>query len=121
MLTLHLQINLLLSQISNELHRQTIKKIKRRKVYSSFRDNICSVDLADMQSLSKYNKGLKYSLCAIDFFSKYVWVVPLKDKTGITIVNSLQKVISKGCKRNKIWVDQSSEFYNKLFKRFENK
>ena len=57
-------------------------------------------------------------MCAIDLFSKYAWVVPLKDKRGITIVNAFQKIISKGRKPNKIWVDQSGEFYNKLFKRF---
>ena len=56
-------------------------------MYSSFRDNIWGVDLADMQSLSKYNKGIKYLLCAIDLFRKYAWVVPLKDKRGISIVN----------------------------------
>ena len=71
-----------------------------------------------MQSLSKYNKGIKYLLCAIDLFSKYTWIVPLKDKRGITIVNAFQKIISKGRKPNKIWVDQGGEFYNKLFKRF---
>ena len=59
-----------------------------------------------MQSLSKYNKGIKYLLCAINFSSKYARVVPLKDKRGITIVNALQKIISKGRKSNKIWVDQ---------------
>ena len=68
-----------------------------------------------MQSLSKYNKGIKYLLCAIDLFSKYAWVVPLKDKRGISIVNAFQKIISKR-KPNKIWVDQG-EFYNNLFKR----
>ena len=71
-----------------------------------------------MQSLSKYNKGIKYLLCAIDLFSKYAWVVPLKDKRGITIVNAFQKIISKGRKPNKIWVDQGHEFDNKLFKGF---
>ena len=71
-----------------------------------------------MQSLSKYNKGINYLLCAIDLFSKYVWVVPLKDKRRITIVNAFQKIISKGRKPNKIWVDQGGEFYNNLFKRF---
>ena len=64
-------------------------------MYSSFRDNIWGVDLADMQSLSKYNKGIKNLLCAIDLFSKYAWVVALKDKRGITIVNEFQKLISK--------------------------
>ena len=58
-------------QLANELPRQIIQKSKRRKVYSSFRDNIWGVDLADMKSLTKYNKGTKYLLCATDLFSKY--------------------------------------------------
>ena len=71
-----------------------------------------------MQSLSKCNRGIKYLLCAINPFSKYAWVVPLKDKRGITIVNAFEKIISKGRKPKKIWVDQGDEFYNNLFKRF---
>ena len=78
-------------QLAEELHKPIIRKFKKRKVYSSFRDNIWGVDLADMQSLSRYNKRIKYLLCAIDLFSKYAWVVPLKDKRGITIVNAFQK------------------------------
>ena len=70
---------------------QLSKKLKKRKVYSSFKDNIWGVDLADMLSLSKYNKGIKYLLCTIDFFSKYAWVIPLKDKKGTSIVNAFQK------------------------------
>ena len=88
-------------QLANGLHRQIIRKFKRRKVYSSFRDNIWGVDLADIQSLSKYKKGIRYLLCAIDLFSKYALVVPLKDKTGIAVVNVFQKMISKGRKPNK--------------------
>ena len=79
-------------------------------MYSSFRDNNWDVDLADMQSLSKCNKWIKYLVCVIDLFKKYAWVIPLKDKRGITIVNAFQKVVSKGRKPNKIWVDQSGEF-----------
>ena len=71
-----------------------------------------------MQSLGKYNKGIKYLLCAIDLFSKYAWVVPLKDKRGISIVNAFPKIISEGRKPNKIWFDQVSEFYNNSFKDF---
>ena len=55
-------------------------------------------------------------MCAIDLFSKYAWVVPLKDKRGISI--AFQKIISEGRKPNKIWVDQGGEFYNNLFKWF---
>ena len=69
-------------QLANELHRPIIRNFKKRKVYSSYRDNIWDVDLADMQSLSKYNKGIKYLLCATDLFSKYAWVIPIKDKKG---------------------------------------
>ena len=104
-------------QLENELHKQIIRKFKKRKVYSSFRDNIWGVDLADRQSLSKYNKGINYLFCALHRFNKYAWVVPLKDKRGNTVVNVFQKIISKR-KPNKIWVDQGGEFYNKLFKRF---
>ena len=105
-------------QFANELHRPIIRKFKKRKVYSSFRDNIWGVDLADKQSLSKYNKGKKYLLCAIDLFSKYAWVIPIKDKKGTSIVNAFQKIISEGRKPNKISVDQGSKFYNNFFKDF---
>ena len=70
-----------------------------------------------MQSLSKYNKGIKYLLCAIDLFSKYAWVVPIKEKKkGTSIVNTIKKIISEERKPNKIWVDRGSEFYNNSFK-----
>ena len=105
-------------QLANELHRQIIRKFNKRKVYSSFTDNIWGVDLADMQSLSKHNKGMKYLLCEIDLFSKCAWVVPLKYKRGISIVNAFQKLTSKKRKPNKIWVVQGGEFYNNLLKRF---
>ena len=71
-----------------------------------------------MQLLVKYNKGVKYLLYAIDLLSKYAWVFPLKDKKGISIVNAFQKIISEGRKQKKIWVDQSSKFYNNFFKDF---
>ena len=71
-----------------------------------------------MQSLSKYNKRIKYLLCAIDLFSKYAWVVLLKDKKRISIVNAFQKIISKGRKPNKISIDKGSEFYNNSLKDF---
>ena len=66
--------------LAEELHKPVIKKFNKRKVYSLFRDNVWGVDLADMQLLSKKNKSIKYLLCAIDLFSKYAFVVPLKDK-----------------------------------------
>ena len=88
-------------------------------MYSSFRDNIWGADLADMQLLSKFNKGFRFLLCVIDIFSKYAWVVPLKDKKGISIVNAFQKILKESDRKpNKIWVDKGSEFYNSSFKKW---
>ena len=72
-----------------------------------------------MQLISKYNKKIRYLLCVIDIFSKYAWVVPLKDKKGVTMVNAFQSILNTSKRKpNKIWVDQGSEFYNKSFKKW---
>ena len=98
-------------QFPNELHKPIIRKFKKRKVYSSFKYNIWGVDLADMQLIRKYNKEIRYLLCAIDLFSKYAFVVPLKDKKGITIGNTFQSILDNSKRKpNKIWTDQGSEF-----------
>ena len=81
--------------LADELHKPIIKKFEKRKVYSQFKDNIWGVDLADMQSLSRKNEGIKYLLCVIDLYSKYAFVVPLKDKKRISIVNALNKIIKQ--------------------------
>ena len=105
--------------LANELHKPVIKKFNKRKVYSQFKDNIWGEDLADMQSLSKKNKGIKYLLCAIDLYSKYAFVVPLKDKKGISIANGFNKIIKQSNRKpNKIWVYQGGEFYNNVFKKW---
>ena len=91
------------SILADELHKPIIRKFNKRKVYSQFKDNIWGVDLADMQSLSRKNKGIKYLLCAIDLFSKYAFVIPLKDKKGISIVNAFNKIIKQSNRKpNKI-------------------
>ena len=105
--------------LAEELHKPVIKKFNKSKVYSQFKDNIWGVNLADMQSLSKKNKGIKYILRAIDLYSKDAFVVPLKDKKGISIVNAFNKIIKQyNRKPNKIWVDQGGEFYNRVFKKW---
>ena len=109
-------------QLANELHKSVVRKFKRRRVCFSFTGNISGgvgggVDLADMQLISKYNKGIRYVLCAIDVFSKYVWVVPIKDKKGVIIVNAFQKILdSSERKSNKIWVDKVVNFTTILLK-----
>ena len=89
--------------LADELHKPAIKKFNKRKVYSQFIDNIWGVDFADTQSLSKKDKGSKYLLCAIDLFSKYAFVVPLKNKKGISITNAFKNIIKQsGRKPNKM-------------------
>ena len=87
------------SILADELHKPIIKKFEKRKLYSQFKDNIWGVDLADMQSLSRKNKGIKYLLCVIDLYSKYAFVILLKG-----ILNAFDKIIKQyNRKPNKIW------------------
>ena len=68
-------------------------------------------DLADMQLINKFNKGFRFLLCG--------WVVPLKDKKGITIANAFHKILKEPNRRpNIIWVDNESEFYNRSFEKW---
>ena len=106
-------------QLAKELHKPIIREFKKRKVYSGFRNNIWGADLADMQLISNFNKVFRFLLCIIDIFSKYAWVVPLKDKKGISIANAFQKILKESERKpNKIWVDKGSEFYNNSFKKW---
>ena len=106
-------------QLANELDKPISRRFKKRKVYSLSKDNIWGADLADMQLISKYNKGIRYLLCAIDLFSKYAFVVPLKDKKGTTIVNTFQNILNNlNRKPNEICTDPGSEFYNNVFKKW---
>ena len=107
------------SILADERYKPIIRKFNKRKIYSQFKDNIWGVDLADMQSLSRKNKGIKYLLCAIDLYSKCAFVIPLKDKKGISIVNAFDKIIKQSNRKpNKIWVDQGGEFYNNVFEKW---
>ena len=105
------------SQLAEELHKPIIKNFKRRKVYSSFKDNIWGVDLADMQLISKYSKGIRYLLCVIDLFSRYAWDIPLKNKKRESIVEGSIKILDDS-NRKPILVDHGSQFYNNKFKSF---
>ena len=107
------------SILTDELHKPIIRKFNKRKVYSQFKDNIWGVDLADVHSLSRKNKDIKYLLYAIDLYSKYAFVIPLKDKKGISIVNAFNKIIKQSNRKpNRIWIDQGGEFYNNVFEKW---
>ena len=90
-------------QLAEELHKPIIRKFKKTKVQSPFIVNIWGRDLADMQLISEFNKGICFLLFVIKIYSKYAWVLPLKDKKIITITNAFQKILKEpNRKPNKI-------------------
>ena len=108
-------------QLAEELHKPIIRKFKKGRVYSSFKDNIWGADLANIQLISKFDIGIRFLLCVINIFSKDAWVFPLKYKKGVTIVNAFQKILNnsiklhskkkkKKKKKNEIWVDKCGKF-----------
>ena len=98
--------------LSEELHKSKRKNYPRRKIIVNHIDEIFAADLVEMQKFAKLNKGYRYLLTSIDIFSKYSWVIPLKDKRGITIKNALQKIF-KERKPKFLWTDRGTEFYSK--------
>ena len=78
--------------LAQKSHKTIVRKFKKRTIYTGFKDNIWGADLADMQLIIKFNKRFRFLWCVTDIFGKYVWVVPFKDKKGITITNSFQKI-----------------------------
>ena len=106
-------------QFAKEIHRPKINSFERRKVVVAKRDEIWAMDLASMESYVGDNDGFKYFLCVIDVFSKFAWCVPLKNKTGPTILKEVKEIVDKSKRKpHKIWVDQGGEFYNKDFKKW---
>ena len=100
------------STLAEDLHKPIRRKFKKRRVIVGGIDRIWAADLVDMQAFSKFNQGVKYLLAFIDVFSKYGWLIPLKDKTGKSVASAL-KTIFKERKPEKMWVDKGKEFYNK--------
>ena len=91
------------------------EKILKKKIMLIF--YVWSANLAYMQLISKFNKGIFFLLCVINIFSKYAWVIPLKGKKDITIINDFKKILKESNRKpNKIWVDKDSECYNKPMK-----
>ena len=98
-------------QLAEELHKPIIRTFEKRKVHTAFKDNIWDADLADMQLLSKCNKGIRFLLCVIDIFSKYTWVVPLKDKKDISIVKAFKSILKQSNRKpNKIGLIKALNF-----------
>ena len=100
------------NELTEEHYKLVSKKFDRRRVNVNGIDEIWAADLIDMQAFSKGNNGIKYLLTVIDIFSKFVWIVPLKQKTGQEVANAFSRIL-KERKPSKMWVDRGREFYNK--------
>lgn len=98
--------------LAEELHKPVIHKFKKRKVFARGVDKIWGADLVDIRSFSKFNQGVQYLLMLIDVFSKYGWIQPLNNKTGVEVANALKRVF-KDRKPEQLWVDKGTEFYNR--------
>ena len=104
-------------ELAEKLQKPIIRKLNKRKVPSSFIDNIWDAELPYMHLIRNFNEGFKFLLRVIDIYSKYAWVIPLKDKKGITITNAFQKMLGESKhKPNIMSVDRDNEFHNRSMK-----
>ena len=101
--------------LAEELHRPIKRKFKKRRVIVNGIDKIWAADLADMTAFKDYNDGYKFLLLVIDTFSKYGYLIPLKNKKGETVADALKDIFKKR-KPGKLWTDKGKEFYNKNVK-----
>lgn len=106
----------LINQDDNSLHKPARCPVKRAKVVVSGIDN--QWDLADMSSLSKFNKSIKFLLVVIDIFSRFVWVQSSKNKNGKEVVKGFKQILHKGRKFKKLRTDKGSEFTNRLLQQY---
>ena len=109
--------------LAKEVFSPQITKFRRERIIQLYKDETWSADLIDKSSLSKYNNNYKFILTVIDIFTKYAWTIPLKNKSGLSIIIGFKIVLSENPqggsesrKPEKLWVDRGSEFYNKTFK-----
>ena len=104
-------------ELLKEVHKPIIRNFNKIKVHALFIDDIQGVDLAHMQLRSKFNEGFSSSLCVIDIYNKYAWVIYLENKKVITITNAFQKVLKKSSRKsNKIFVNKGNDFDNRSMK-----
>ena len=109
-------------QLAEELHKPITRNFRKRRVISYGIDKIWAGDLVEIQKFSKWNKGVKYLLTVIDVFSKYGWIVPLKDKKTESVTSAFDHIFKKSKRKpEKLWTDKGSEFISKHFKEFLKK
>ena len=103
-------------QLADELHKPIKRNFTRRRVLVNHVDEVWCSDLVEMQQFSKWNKGYRYLLMVLDVFSKYGWIIPLKDKKGETVSEALKTLFKEGRIPRYLWVDKGKEYYNKHVK-----
>ncbi|XP_078664112.1 uncharacterized protein LOC144907181 [Branchiostoma floridae x Branchiostoma belcheri] len=103
------------SQDTYTLHKPIRRRFKRGRVVVSGLNHQWQADLADLSSLAKHNDGYRYLLTCIDVLSKFAWVVPIKDKKGLTLVEAFQSILDEGRKPWRLQTDQGTEFLNRHF------
>ena len=108
-------------ELADELHKPIKRNFTRRRVIVNNIDEIWCSDLVEMQQFSKWNKGYRYLLMVLDVFSKYGWIVPLKDKKGETVAEAFKKIFKEGRKPQYLWTDKGKEYYNKHVKELLDK
>ena len=108
-------------KLADELHKPIKRNFTRRRVITHHSDEIWCSDLVEMQQFSKWNKGFRYLLMVLDVFSKYGWIVPLKDKKGETVADALKNILKEGRKPQYLWTDKGKEYYNKHVKELLDK
>ena len=106
-------------RLADELHKAIIKNFKKRKVNSSFKENVWGADLAGKQLISKFNEGFRFLLCFIDIFKNCAWIILWKDKKVKLLLMHFKKLLNNSKRKpNKIWVDKGREIYNRSMKYF---
>ena len=108
-------------KLADELHKPLKRNFTRRRVIVNHIDEIWCSDLVEMQQFSKWNKGYRYLLMVLDVFSKYGWIIPLKDKKGETVMNTFKMILKEGRKPHYLWTDKGKEYYNKHVKELLDK
>ena len=109
-------------QLAEELHKPITRNFRKRRVISKGIDKKWAADLVEIQKFSKWNKGIMYLLMVIDVFSKYGWIIPLKDKKTESVSLAFDKIFKKSKRKPAmLWTDKGSEFISKCFKEFLKK
>ena len=103
-------------QLADELHKPINRNFTRRRVLVNHVDEVWCSDLVETQQFSKWNKGYRYLLMVLDVFSKYGWIIPLKDKKGETVSEAFKTILEEGRIPRYLWVDKGKEYYNKHVK-----